>query len=61
MNSPAAREALTVLVLSHRPEVREAIVNAVGRRPAPDLGRVPIQEAGRLAQVQAAAPPAAPT
>lgn len=54
MNSPVAREPLTVLVLSHRPEVREAIVNAVGRRPAPDLGRVTFLEASGIAEVLAA-------
>lgn len=30
----------TVVVYSHRPEVRERIRSAVGRRPAPDLGRI---------------------
>ncbi|QUQ67782.1 hypothetical protein [Kutzneria sp. CA-103260] len=40
-----------VLVFSHRPEVREAIVNAVGRRPAPDLGRVDYVEVGTVADV----------
>lgn len=55
MNSPVAREALTVLVLSHRPEVREAIIVAVGRRPAPDLGRVTFLETGGIAEVLAAA------
>ncbi len=48
---PAPR---TVLVYSHRPEVREAIINAVGRRPAPDLGRVTFREAGGVAEVLAA-------
>lgn len=38
-----------ILVFSHRPEVREAIINAVGRRPAPDLGRVGYVEAGTVA------------
>ena len=55
MSSPAARETLTVLVLSHRPEVREAIIMAIGRRPAPDLGRVSFLEAGGIAEVLAAA------
>ncbi len=41
----------TVLVFSHRPEVREAIINAVGRRPAPDLPRVRYLEAGTIAEV----------
>ncbi|OZM75725.1 hypothetical protein [Pseudonocardia sp. MH-G8] len=51
MSSPVARENLTVLVFSHRPEVREAIVMAVGRRPAPDLGRVTFVEASGIAEV----------
>jgi DNA-binding response OmpR family regulator len=38
-----------VLVFSHRPEVREAIITAVGRRPAPDVGRVRFLEAGGIA------------
>src|SRR5664280_3444671 len=29
-----------LLVYSHRPEVRERIITAIGRRPAPDVGRV---------------------
>ena len=44
----------TVLVFSHRPEVREAIISAVGRRPAPDLGRLSYTEAGTIAEVLAA-------
>jgi hypothetical protein len=55
VSSPVARETLTVLVLSHRPEVREAIISAVGRRPAPDLGRVRYLEASGIAEVLAAA------
>jgi DNA-binding response OmpR family regulator len=59
VSSPAARPdtraALTVLVFSHRPEVREAIMIAIGRRPAPDLGRVTFLEAGGVAEVLAAA------
>ncbi len=47
--------SLTVLVYSHRPDVREAITNAVGRRPASDLGRVTFLEAGGIAEVLAAA------
>lgn len=43
----------TVLVYSHRPETREAIITAVGRRPAPDLGRVRFREAGSVADVLA--------
>jgi len=48
------RESRTVLVFSHRPMVRESIVNAVGRRPAPDLGRVRYMEVGTVAEVLAA-------
>ncbi|MGW1679001.1 hypothetical protein [Saccharopolyspora sp. NPDC002376] len=40
-----------VLVFSHRPEVREAIITAIGRRPAPDLGRLSYVEAGTVADV----------
>jgi DNA-binding response OmpR family regulator len=55
VSSPVPHEPLAVLVYSHRPEVREAIINAVGRRPAPDLGRIRYVEAGGVAQVLAAA------
>ena len=55
MSSPVAAETLTVLVFSHRPEIREAITMAIGRRPAPDLGRVRFVEAGGIAEVLAAA------
>jgi DNA-binding response OmpR family regulator len=41
----------TVLVFSHRPEVREAIITAIGRRPAPDLDRLQYIEAGTVADV----------
>lgn len=41
----------TVLVFSHRPEVREAIITAIGRRPAPDLDRVRYVEAATVADV----------
>jgi DNA-binding response OmpR family regulator len=44
----------TILVFSHRPDVREAIITAVGRRPAPDLPRVRYLEAGTIAEVLAA-------
>ncbi|MGW3471638.1 hypothetical protein ACWDKQ_24980 [Saccharopolyspora sp. NPDC000995] len=40
-----------VLVFSHRPEVREAIITAIGRRPAPDLARLHYIEAGTVADV----------
>ncbi len=48
-------ETLTVLVYSHRPEVREDIITAIGRRPAPDLPRVTFLEAAGIAEVIAAA------
>lgn len=41
----------TVLVFSHRHEVREAIVNAVGRRPATDLPRLRFVEASAIDEV----------
>ncbi len=47
MSTPTA----TVLVFSHRPQVREAIITAVGRRPAPDLRRVHYIEAATVAEV----------
>jgi DNA-binding response OmpR family regulator len=40
-----------ILVFSHRPEVRETIITAVGRRPALDLPRVDYVEAGAIADV----------
>jgi len=54
VSSPEVSAATTVLVFSHRPEVREAITMAVGRRPAPDLPRVRFVEAGGVADVLAA-------
>ncbi|HEY0637695.1 MAG TPA: hypothetical protein VGD67_08620 [Pseudonocardiaceae bacterium] len=50
MSTPSTPSS-TVLVFSHRPEVREAIIDAVGRRPAADLPRVRYLEAGTIAQV----------
>ena len=50
----AASGTTTVLVFSHRPGVREAIITAVGRRPAPDLDRLDYLEAGTSAEVLAA-------
>ena len=44
-------QPLRILVYSHRPEIREAIITAVGRRPAPDVGRVDYVEAGTVAEV----------
>jgi len=42
---------LSILVFSHRPEVRETIITAIGRRPAADIGRVSYTEAGTTAEV----------
>src|SRR5262245_46586069 len=44
-------QPLKILVYSHRPEIREAIITAVGRRPAPDIGRVDYVESGTVADV----------
>jgi DNA-binding response OmpR family regulator len=44
-------QPMRILVFSHRPDVREAIVNAVGRRPATDVGRVTYVEADGVADV----------
>ncbi|MGH3492755.1 MAG: hypothetical protein ACRDRL_32730 [Sciscionella sp.] len=41
----------TILVFSHRQDVRESIINAVGRRPAPDLGKIDYVEAADVADV----------
>ncbi|MEA5364639.1 hypothetical protein VA596_34265 [Amycolatopsis sp., V23-08] len=46
-----AEQSMRVLVFSHKAEVREAIVNAVGRRPAADVGRVDYVEAAGIADV----------
>lgn len=52
MSQPrGAGTTLTVVVLSHRAEMREAIANAVGRRPAPDLPRLRFVEASGMAEV----------
>ncbi|TDP96091.1 hypothetical protein [Labedaea rhizosphaerae] len=44
-------EPRKILVFSHRPEVRETIITAVGRRPAADVGRVVYQEVGNISEV----------
>ena len=49
--SAQTTSALRILVFSHRPEIREAIVTAVGYRPATDLGRVDYLEAGTIEDV----------
>ena len=38
-------------MFSHRPEVREGIITAIGRRPAADVGRVRFVETGAIADV----------
>ncbi|TCP55095.1 hypothetical protein EV191_102307 [Tamaricihabitans halophyticus] len=50
MSTPSS-PGLRVLVFSHRAQVRESILTAVGRRPAPDLGRVTYVEASTVAEV----------
>ena len=43
-----------LLVYSHRPEVRERIITAIGRRPAPDIGRVDYLECAAVHEVMMA-------
>ena len=43
-----------LLVYSHRPEVRERIITAIGRRPAPDVGRVDYLECEAVHEVMMA-------
>ncbi len=43
-----------VLVYSHRPEVRDMIMSAIGRRPAPDVGRIDFLDVGLVSDVFAA-------
>ncbi|MCD2196503.1 hypothetical protein LQ327_24315 [Actinomycetospora endophytica] len=50
-----AGQPLDVVVMSHRPEVREAVMSAVGRRPARDLPRLTFTEADGIADVLGAA------
>ncbi len=40
-----------VLVYSHRQDVRERIMTAVGRRPAPDVGRIDFLECASISDV----------
>ncbi|HEX3787087.1 MAG TPA: hypothetical protein VHW44_04445 [Pseudonocardiaceae bacterium] len=44
-------EQRKILVFSHRAEVREAIITAIGPRPAPDLGRVNYLEVANIADL----------
>ncbi|MPY82709.1 MAG: hypothetical protein GEV00_05180 [Actinophytocola sp.] len=46
-------EPLKILVLSHRADVRESIITAIGRRPAADIGRVYYVEVETVADVLA--------
>jgi DNA-binding response OmpR family regulator len=48
-----SEQPIRVLVFSHRAEVRESIISAVGRRPATDLGRIQYVEAAGVADVLA--------
>lgn len=50
-----AGQTLDVVVMSHRPEVREAVMSAVGRRPARDVPRLRYTEADGIADVLGAA------
>lgn len=50
-----AGQTLDVVVMSHRPEVREAVMSAVGRRPARDVPRLTFTEADGIADVLGAA------
>lgn len=40
-----------VLIYSNRPEVRQAVMMGIGRRPAPDVGRVDFLECSSIAEV----------
>ena len=46
-----APERVTVLVYSNSADVRARVLTAVGRRPAPDVGRIDWVECGRHAEV----------
>ncbi|WP_158894932.1 hypothetical protein [Amycolatopsis anabasis] len=46
-------QPMRILVFSHRAEVRESIISAVGRRPATDLGRVDYVEVAGVGDVLA--------
>jgi DNA-binding response OmpR family regulator len=43
-----------LLVYSHRPDVRERIITAIGRRPASDIGRVDYLECSGVNEVMMA-------
>lgn len=44
-------QPMKILVYSHRDSVRETIITAVGRRPAPDIGRVDYVESATVSDV----------
>jgi|SRR5699024_2089415 len=44
-------QPLRILVYSHRPEMREAVTNAIGRRPASDVGKVSYVETSGVGEV----------
>jgi DNA-binding response OmpR family regulator len=44
-------QSMRILVFSHKPEVRESIINAIGRRPAADLARVDYVEVSGIGDV----------
>lgn len=44
-------EPQRILVFSHREDVRESIITAIGRRPASDVGRVTYTECSRISDV----------
>jgi DNA-binding response OmpR family regulator len=54
-DEPEARkmgdQSMRILVFSHKPEVRESIINAIGRRPANDLARVDYVEVSGIGDV----------
>ena len=52
--APNTSEPASVLVFSHRPEVRDAVRTAVGRRPAADVGPLTWIECTTGAEVIAA-------
>jgi len=52
MSAPTARTQI-VIVFSQDPAVREQVRTAVGRRPAPDLGRIEYVECATGAEVVA--------
>src|SRR4051812_36916652 len=52
--APSVMSNPVLLVYSHRREVRDAIITAIGRRPAPDVGRVDYLECSGVNEVMMA-------